>query len=663
MSTFCIGFGGVCIIVQLSSHWQMSTLHSPSPVMGSEEETRSTESSLRSPFKSTIDLPQHQTMHSENHYTIHEDSRSNSPTIPADASSTPNRTLSPNKYFSPSRFDKHSSPRKPLGELTMSEVEGRSPKPGTAGLQDGNNDRESNEDIDDAFVAPVKDFNPDDTCFSTFSAVPNTDMTAFARLDGSPTKSSTFEEFRTPRTSRPVTPGTVRAREYQQASPTPRGNRSRDDQTTQLLEFSEVLNLQQGHRSPHRNQYSPSKLRSQPELGSRKPGSPTKDGFRPTLPAEARQFANLLDFDLPPAPTPRSIPTITARELEGLKAGFLSEISSLKANLSGKEAEIQSLKEAKDDAENRVGKASEELRDVHGANEGLLAEKADWEKRDKEMQSILRDVKSELVHGEREREELATRAEGLEKRLEESETRASEAESKVAGLRTDKTEGEDPATPGSNKAVEVAVEKVARELHTLYKTKHETKVTALKRSYEARWEKRVSELERRIEDLSRENEDLKVGRDATMTKVALPGNEADALKAEREAEAQLFAEEKAATTKQLDEMGASLDALRFDVGNLRKENGRLISDLETSRQENSELVAAVEQMLQLESVQVEKSVPTEAKANTTRVSGLRGPGFGNSESRIGTFKRSVSGTGRSGIMSNIERMGRGKMVD
>ena len=48
------------------------------------------------------------------------------------------------------------------------------------------------------------------------------------------------------------------------------------------------------------------------------------------------------------------MPSITPRELESLKSNFLSEISSLKASLSGKEAEVQSLKTAVGDAEKRV---------------------------------------------------------------------------------------------------------------------------------------------------------------------------------------------------------------------------------------------------------------------------------------------------------------------
>lgn len=83
------------------------------------------------------------------------------------------------------------------------------------------------------------------------------------------------------------------------------------------------------------------------------------------------------DFEIPPAPTPRSIPTITPRELESLKSGFMSEISSLKATLSGKEAEVASLKKAVADAERRVGEALEEVRNEAARKEALEIEQAE----------------------------------------------------------------------------------------------------------------------------------------------------------------------------------------------------------------------------------------------------------------------------------------------
>jgi chromosome segregation ATPase len=149
-------------------------------------------------------------------------------------------------------------------------------------------------------------------------------------------------------------------------------------------------------------------------------------------------MSNLLDFDIPPAPTPRSMPSITPRELESLKSNFLSEISSLKASLSGKEAEIQSLKTAVGDAEKRVGESLEQVREERNLKDQLAAQKEEWEKRGREMEAVLRNVKEEIVHGEREREDLEGRLDEGERRREAAEMMAQEAESKMAAMKAGK---------------------------------------------------------------------------------------------------------------------------------------------------------------------------------------------------------------------------------
>ncbi|MCJ1320562.1 hypothetical protein MMC15_005902 [Xylographa vitiligo] len=578
----------------------------------------------------------------------------------------------------------------------------------------------------------------DDTCFSTFSAVPNTDMTMFARIGQSPIKSSPASPTRsarhrngqrTPAHSRPTTPGTMRQREYDAellpSSPTPRHRYTNTaDDTMNLLEFTGQLNdIAPSFRSPHHT--SPRKPQLKHDFtgypASHRLRSPTRDGFFPASPAEARHLTNLLDFDLPPAPTPRSIPTITARELESLKSSFNSQISSLRASLSGKEAEIMSLKGAKDDAEQRVGEALEQIRELRDSKEDLQAEKGDWEKRDKEMQLVLRGVKEQIMCNEKEREELYTKSKDLERRCDEAETRASEAESKVAGLEAGNSapaslQGEghpaDISTPGSgsNKAVEVAVEKVARELHTLYKAKHETKVSALKKSYEARWEKRLRDLQAKLDEAMRENDELRVGRDATMSGLVPPSIDArsephseppsynEIEEAQKLEDLQLLVDMKA----QLESLATEIDTLRgehaaleAELESARRESAALQDELNNSRRENSELVGAVEQMLSLDvaSVPVPTSQPVSQpplphatssmgvagevgfKASVaSRASGLKGPGFGTvgasgGEGRFGmAMKRSTSGGQglggtRSGIMSNIERMGRGRGVE
>ena len=154
---------------------------------------------------------------------------------------------------------------------------------------------------------------------------------------------------------------------------------------------------------------------------------------------------------------------------------------------------------------------------------------------------------------------------------------------------------------------------------------------------------------------------------------------------------------------QLESLAAEIDGLRRDQATLeadldgsRKQSASLQDALDTSRRENSELVAAVEQMLSLEVATAPMSVsqpvlqpPLPHAVSSTgvageagfkssvapRASGLKGPGFGTvgaggGEGRfgVGGMKRSVSGGQglggpRSGIMSNIERMGRGRGVE
>ncbi|KAL8899469.1 MAG: hypothetical protein Q9207_006189 [Kuettlingeria erythrocarpa] len=538
----------------------------------------------------------------------------------------------------------------------------------------------------------------DDTCFSTFSAVPNTDMTLFAQVGQSPTKgSSPAKRSRqaqygsaapTPRPTERSTPITSRCPAFDDCSPSPtpcRPKSSRDADTTDLiLDFTEQFHAfsQTSHTSPsHRNRPTMSKYNTQPDLASytasKRTPSPSKGA--PSTPTRTHNLASLLDFDLPPAPTPRSIPTITARELESLKSSFLSQISNLRATLSGREAEVNSLKEAVTDAERRVGEAQEEIRDERGQKETLQAEKEDWQSRDKEMQSVLRNVKEEIIHEQHEQEKLQQRLEASEKRKEDAESKLLEADSKIAGLQaasaaepTAGTDGQNtPGGSGGNAAVEAAVEKVARELHGLYKSKHETKVAALKKSYEARWERKIKDLESRISDLGHENEELRMGRDATMTGVA-PGDLQARAGNERSNKDE--ARSTMGEAGQLEEQSMRLQDLSREIDSVKREKSDLQRQLERERLEMAELVKATEEMMQL-SIQPTISEGGEERPISSAEnfrgslskasSGLKQPSASLGESRIGRMGRSGSGQGstRSGIMNNIERMGRVRAMD
>ena len=536
----------------------------------------------------------------------------------------------------------------------------------------------------------------DDTGFTTFSAVPNTDMTLFAQMRASPTinvlssptktskKSHSDEESSTPTHTGCVTPTSTRGHHFDDCSPspTPRHLKSGHEDTTNLiLDFTEQfsafapsLNLS----SSHKNRPSPKKFYTQPDLASyasdRRTPSPNKRGYRPTTPKE-RQFKSLLDFDLTPAPTPQSVPSITARELESLKSSFLSQISSLRATLSGKEAEVNSLKDAVTDAERRVGEALEQIREERGTKENLQAEKLEWEKRDKEIQSALRDVKEEITRGEQERDQMQ---QSLHERLDESERKCEEAENKVIEMQSK------IAGLGAQSGVEAAVDKVAKELFGLYKTKHEVKVAALKESYKARWERKISDLEARMDQVSRENEYLRLARDATVSGVVPDFLPTDALSETAVSQEQLD-QERALQTQRIEDQANILAGVQKEMERINHDNAKLAAQLEKERLEMADLVAATEEMMQL-SLQNPAANETAAESSVTcsienlrgsisrSTSGLKAPssctGPGPGKSRIGRMGGAGEIKGRggsggaglsSGIMGSIERMGRGRL--
>ncbi|GAW21025.1 hypothetical protein ANO14919_105380 [Xylariales sp. No.14919] len=489
--------------------------------------------------------------------------------------------------------------------------------------------------------------------FSTFSAVPN--LTMFARIGHTPTK---FAADATP---------TARSRvDVSQQTPRPAMRRDSGN-TTNLLDFTDQI---QTFSSRYAEQMS--NLRR---------GSPAKSSTNLLAVTPKKRQTDLLDFDIPPLPTPRSIPTITPRELESLKSGFLSEISSLKASLSGKEAEVLSLKTAVADAETRVGGCMEELREVRAVKEGLVEQQESWEQRGRDMESVLRKVKEEIVRSQRERDQLESKFEESEKRREAAEIMAQEAESKMAAMRAGKVNTDIPSdssnkSPDKNKPpgsreVEIAVEKVSRELHSLYKSKHESKITALKKSYENRWSKKVHELEAKIEDLLEDNEKLRAGRDATITKVDPNQSIIDD---ERKAQA-------VKDSTQIRELNAEIQKLGAVVTSVKSDNQELRMLLEKERVEKGELVQLAEEMMSMQSFHQTEAPPPPPPAvkppltttdnfRSSRGSGLRPPGsvkkpteskigsLGNERKMGGGLPRPGSGMGgRSGIMSSIEKMG------
>ncbi|RYP62000.1 hypothetical protein DL771_009911 [Monosporascus sp. 5C6A] len=533
----------------------------------------------------------------------------------------------------------------------------------------------------------------DISTFSTFSAVPN--MTMFSQLGHSPAKSADMGMSPSPVSRGRPEPSPSRT------ARTPAMHES-GDTSNLLMDFTEQINgfSKYSQQSPSRNARLP-------------PARPNRASMAATTPL--RQQSNLLDFDIPPMPTPRSIPTITPRELESLKSGFLSEISSLKASLSGKEAEVASLKTAVGDAEKRVGQCMEQLHQTQVIKETLAEERESWERRGREMENVLRKVKEEIVHSQREREELEFKLDESEKRREAAEMMAQEAESKMAGMRAGKMAAAAPPadcpkcgskspekarSPGGSSSardIEIAVERVARELHALYKSKHETKVAALKKSYESRWEKRVRQLESQVDELAEENERLRYSGSTRVDPAAAAAAADEELmdRAVRDA-------------AQIKELNAEIEKLDAVIASIKADNGDLRQLLERERVEKGELVQLAEEMMQMQSMQSfmqkeeqreqeqEEPAPVARPARPTRpmstpvparsqpapenfrssigrASGLKAPSSVKkpAQSRIGgiTHERNKnggshgglprpnSGLGRTGIMSSIEKMG------
>lgn len=321
---------------------------------------------------------------------------------------------------------------------------------------------------------------------------------------------------------------------------------------------------------------------------------------------------NLLDFELPPPPTPRSLPTVTIRQLESVKSQFSSQVSSLSASLSGKEAEVESLSKAVADAERRVGEALEAVRDERSAREYAEAQMIDWKKKGEEVQKLLQDVQSELARNDTEREELLARLVETERRADDAENRASELETKIIEAESknvDMTTFITHDEASENKkiysevecqaAVADKVNEVARDLHTAYKAKHEKKIKALKDNYQKKADERCKELRVQIIRLERQVEEAEKKRDNTFSKI-IPGemepkndNPTSSANTSSADDVQKLESQRA----EIESLKAKLAGLQSELSSLRKSNGTLLEELENERIEKGELVAAAEQML------------------------------------------------------------------
>ncbi|KAK1093448.1 hypothetical protein LTR48_002306 [Friedmanniomyces endolithicus] len=212
--------------------------------------------------------------------------------------------------------------------------------------------------------------------------------------------------------------------------------------------------------------------------------------------------------------------------------------------------------------------------------------------------------------------------------------------------------------------IDAKIEAVSRELHSVYKEKHERKVGTLKKSYEARSERKCAESQARVAEMETRNEELSAAKDATFSGPV-------AVDAELKA--------------QVEEQKAVLARLESEMRTSQRQQEQLMRELQQERIEKGDLVAAVDEMLTLQSengggsggsqpatatAAAALSVVEDFRKSISRPSGLRPLGAGGAgQSRIGglggaMMGRSTSGGGGGGfggksrLLSNIERMGR-----
>ena len=358
----------------------------------------------------------------------------------------------------------------------------------------------------------------------------------------------------------------------------------------------------------------------------------------PATPSSNRQgLINLLDFELPPPPTPRSVPTVTIRELESLKSSFQSQISSLTASLSGKEAQVESLVKAIADAEGRVGEAQESLRHERSAREYAEAQMEDWKKKGEEVQRLLQDVQAEMARNDTERENLLSRISEAEKRAEDAEMRAAELETRAIEAESrnvDMTTFINPNESGEDRKIYSEVEcqtaiadkvnEVARDLHSAYKAKHEKKIKALKDNYQKKADERCKELRVQIIRLERQVEELEKKRDDTFSKVlpvnvnskpddkcATCGGKPSATASNPEDLKRLEAQK-----SELESVKAKLAGLQSELSSLKQSNDALLQDLEAERVEKADLVHAAEEMLAMCAAQMEEKQQEDLRKST-----------------------------------------------
>ncbi|KAK6332049.1 hypothetical protein TWF718_002584 [Orbilia javanica] len=489
----------------------------------------------------------------------------------------------------------------------------------------------------------------------------------------------------------PVTPGTVTPRaagqpsrlatlsQYSKSPESTPGNNERTQNL--LLDFTAQFNAIKANPPPQ----TPTRSRRRSQSSS--PTKRTRDGSespsKQPLPAPTpmeRRF--LLDFDIPPPPTPRSIPSITPKELENVKSQFMAQIAQLRAEIAGKDTQINTLKDSVSDAERRASNGIVELRQVREEMEDMSARTMLIESRLSEAGRAVQEFQGQVEEGNRlldearnerdsalqDKDFLKREFDELKRDFEQVSDSLLQTKQDLASTKKDliverqkKSAPNSPAkgSGGNNVDVEAAVEKavaaanatkdmevsqavekVAKELHTLYKSKHEQKVSALKQSYSKRWEKRVSELEAKNNDLTNANNELS-------NKV---------MRMEEENEEHLNLSGPVLSPQDLEDRREEIEKLEKKVAKAHDQIKTLQEELSVERREKGELVLAVDELLAL------GGAPALADNGVNNLRGSLSRASGASIAKALTpakGEKEKETKSSSGIRGGIERMGNG----
>ncbi len=230
------------------------------------------------------------------------------------------------------------------------------------------------------------------------------------------------------------------------------------------------------------------------------------------------------------------------------------------------------------------------MREERHKREVLSEEVESWKKRGVEFEGVLKSVREEVMRSEGEKDDLRRRLEEAQRAVEEAEARAGRAEERFEDALSARAEGgsgesEEQVQRLVAAQIDAKIEAVSRELHAVYKEKHERKVATLKKSYEARNEKKTAELQARVIDLEKTNEDLQTARDATFSGALL---------------ACTSSEDMIQLKSELEEHRAALARLETEISASQAQQEDLMRELRQERIEKGDLVAAVDEMLALQ---------------------------------------------------------------